>query len=89
MMMMKRSKGWSLKIKKKKNNQKKKTLTKAQYTFSVSFFTLPLMIMGFQWTFRLRLIHVKYFPENKYFLEMLFSGNENIFKCLVAFQKMF
>ena len=32
---------------------------------------------------RLCLVHVKYFPEN-----MLFSGKENIFKCLVAFQKM-
>ena len=38
---------------------------------------------------RLCLVHVKYFPENKYFLEMLFLGKENIFKCLVAFQKMF
>ena len=38
---------------------------------------------------RLCLVHVKYFPENKYFPEMLFSGKENIFKCLVAFQKMF
>ena len=35
------------------------------------------------------LVHVKYFPENIYFPEMLFSGKENIFKCLVAFQKMF
>ena len=34
------------------------------------------------------LVHVKYFPENKYFPEMLFSEKENIFKCLVAFQKM-
>ena len=31
---------------------------------------------------RLCLVYVKYFPE------MLFSGKENIFKCLVAFQKM-
>ena len=31
---------------------------------------------------RLCLVHVKYFPE------MLFSRKENIFKCLVAFQKM-
>ena len=37
---------------------------------------------------RVRLFHVKYFPENTYFPEMLFSGKENIFKCLVAFQKM-
>ena len=44
-----------------------------------------------RWYFPLRLclVHVKYFPENKYFLEMLFLGKENIFKCLVAFQKMF
>ena len=28
--------------------------------------------------------NVKYFSENKYFPEMLFSGKENIFKCLVA-----
>ena len=34
---------------------------------------------------RLRLVCVKYFPENKYFSEMLFSGKENIFKCLVVF----
>ena len=33
-------------------------------------------------SFGLCLVHVKYF------LEMLFSGKENIFKCLVAFQKM-
>ena len=31
---------------------------------------------------RLCLVHVKYFPE------MLILGKENIFKCLVAFQKM-
>ena len=30
----------------------------------------------------------KIFSRKKYFPEMLFSGNENIFKCLVAFQKM-
>ena len=43
-----------------------------------------------QWLcLRLCLVHVKYFSENKYFSEMLFSGKENIFKCLVAFQKMF
>ena len=30
----------------------------------------------------------KIVSENKYFSEMLFSGKENIFKCLVAFQKM-
>ena len=28
--------------------------------------------------------NVKYFPENKYFPEMLFSEKENSFKCLVA-----
>ena len=33
----------------------------------------------FERTFRLCLVYVKYFPE------MLFSGKENIFKCLVAF----
>ena len=38
---------------------------------------------------RLRLVRVKVFPENRYFPEMLFSGKENIFMCLVAFQKMF
>ena len=37
---------------------------------------------------RLCLFHVSDFPENTYFLEMLFFGKENIFKCLVAFQKM-
>ena len=37
---------------------------------------------------RVCLFHVKYFPENTYFPKMLFSGKENIFKCLVAFQKM-
>ena len=35
-------------------------------------------------SFRLCLVAVKYFLENKYFLEMLFFGKENIFKCLVA-----
>ena len=39
--------------------------------------------------FRLCLVHVKYFPENKYFPEMLFSGKENIFKCLVVLWKFF
>ena len=43
--------------------------------------------IGFQ--VRLRLVRVKVFPENRYFLEMLFSGKENIFMCFVAFQKMF
>ena len=38
--------------------------------------------------FRLCLFHVSDFPENTYFPEMLFSGKENIFKCLIAFQKM-
>ena len=33
--------------------------------------------------FRLCLVTVKYFPENKYFPEMLFSRKENIFKCLI------
>ena len=38
---------------------------------------------------RLCLVAVKRFPENRYFLEMLFSGKENVFMCLVAFQKKF
>ena len=38
---------------------------------------------------RLCLVRIKYFPENKYFSEMLFSGKENIFQCLVAFQNIF
>ena len=38
---------------------------------------------------RLRLVCVKVFPENRCFPEMLFSGKENVFMCLVAFQKMF
>ena len=38
---------------------------------------------------RLRLVRVKAFPENRYFPEMLFSGKENVFMCLVAFQKNF
>ena len=29
---------------------------------------------------RLCLVHVKYFSENKYFPEMLFSGKENVFR---------
>ena len=37
---------------------------------------------------RLCLFHVSDFPENTYFPEMLFSGKENIFKCLVALRKM-
>ena len=44
--------------------------------------------LGF-WTLRLRLVRVKVFPENRYFPKMLFSGKENVFMCLVAFQKMF
>ena len=35
------------------------------------------------------LVQVKYFSENKYFSEMLFSGKKNIFKYFIAFQKMF
>ena len=38
---------------------------------------------------RLCLVLVKYFPENIYFPKMLFSEKENIFKYLVAFQKIF
>ena len=38
---------------------------------------------------RLRLVRVKAFPENRYFPEMLFSRKENVFMCLVAFQKKF
>ena len=38
---------------------------------------------------RLRLVREKVFPENRYFSEMLFSGKENVFMCLVAFQKKF
>ena len=38
---------------------------------------------------RLHLVRVKVFPENRYFPEMLFSGKENVFMCLVAFQKNF
>ena len=45
-------------------------------------FIMPIMLL------RVCLFHVKYFPKNTYFPEMLFSGKENIFKCLVAFQKM-
>ena len=33
--------------------------------------------------FRLCLVHVKYFSKNKYFLKMLFSEKENIFRSLV------
>ena len=40
-------------------------------------------------SFRLRLVRVKAFPENRYFPEMLFSGKEIVFMCLVAFQKNF
>ena len=46
------------------------------------FFVLPRDL-------RLRLVHVKAFPENRYFPEMLFSGKENVFMCLGAFQKNF
>ena len=47
---------------------------------------LLVVIMGRQKNnLRLCLVCVKYFPENKYFPEMLFSGKENIFKCLVVF----
>ena len=38
---------------------------------------------------KLRLVRVKAFPENRYFPEMLFSEKENVFMCLVAFQKNF
>ena len=35
------------------------------------------------------MVRVKVFSENRYFSKILFSGKENIFICLVAFQKMF
>ena len=38
---------------------------------------------------RLCLVHVKYFPENKYFSEMLFLGKENIFKCWLHYENCF
>ena len=46
------------------------------------------MCMWLEVGLRLCLFHVSDFPENTYFLEMLFFGKENIFKYLVAFQKM-
>ena len=50
----------------------------------------PSLSLYNKWNWlRLCLVHVKYFPKNIYFPKMLFSGKENIFKCLVAFQKMF
>ena len=36
--------------------------------------------LGLGLSIRLCLVHVKYFPKNKYFLEMLFSGKENVFR---------
>ena len=36
----------------------------------------------------LSLFHVSDFSENTYFPKMLFFGKENIFKCLITFQKM-
>ena len=42
-----------------------------------------------RWSLRLYLVRVKVFPENRYFSEMLFSEKENVFMCLIAFQKMF
>ena len=46
-------------------------------------------IAGFTRKLRLHLVRVKVFPENRYFPKMLFSRKENVFMCLVAFQKMF
>ena len=48
----------------------------------VTSFIMQSVDLGCVW------FNVKYFLENKYFLEMLFSEKENIFKYLVAFQKM-
>ena len=40
-----------------------------------------LLFVGELWQYTpLCLVHVKYFPENKYFPEMLFSGKENLFR---------
>ena len=50
---------------------------------------MPLFALGFELAVRLRLVRVKAFSENRYFPEMLFSGKENVFMCLVAFQKKF
>ena len=36
--------------------------------------------LGLGLSIRLCLVHVKYFPKNKYFPEMLFSGKENVFR---------
>ena len=55
----------------------------------ISFKTFPHGLWSsIRWV-RLRLVRVKVFPENRYFSEMLFSRKENVFMCLVAFQKLF
>ena len=54
-----------------------------------NFFLVIFIILSNQLNLRLRLVRVKVFPENRYFPEMLFSGKENVFMCLVAFQKNF
>ena len=59
------------------NGLKKKKKTTAQFKSLISLLIDKRL--------RLCFVHVKYFLENKYFSEMLFSGKENIFKCLVAF----
>ena len=50
-------------------------------------YPLSLQFYYFGW-FRLCLVPVKYFPENKYFPKMLFSGKENIFQVFGCIMKI-
>ena len=42
------------------------------------------LIFGLNSTLRLRLVCEKAFPEIFHFSEILFSGKENVFKCLAV-----
>ena len=65
--------------KKKKKKKKKGTSTfeeRVIQLFDSNYYLLLLWLCLFR---------VSDFPENTYFPEMLFSGKENSFKCLVVF----
>ena len=76
-------------LKSQKNIEKRKNIGQASLSFFYFLFSMFQSVLQCNQEenamhVRLCLVAVKYFPENKYFPEMLFSEKENIFKCLVA-----
>ena len=64
-----------------KNNGITKVVCESLYAFTSNYWQhIRKNSKDIKLSRRLCLVHVKYFPENKYFPEMLFSGKENIFR---------